>query len=379
MLLSFAMLLSGCVNANNSTTVESASTSTDVTAPTQEEALEEDAAPMAALEEETYQMLLSMNDTALNTLFWYYSDISEDLQIETEGTYAADDYYRKVGRFATIEEMKAATEQVFTTDFCEARFYRAFDTANDYPMYKEIDGQLYRNVQAGGMGWPWALTDRYELAFADENWRVLGVWLEAWGEYENWSYFVFQSENGIWKFNHFYDFTPTMSYANMAMPLLDSAVTAYEWNNISELEPYYLTDFYIYQFIAEPGTEMRYNSPEGYAGGDAAPPYIVPMTEALDNLATCFDGVTKDMLIDAAQKQLSMTYNEATDSLEFLITFDPGSPLLLNVEKDGDNLILQSLSIAKSGEAVRWSYLTAQEEGEHLHYLSNRVVEIPQE
>ena len=351
-----------------------------------EEEMTPEEAAYAALEEETYQLLLAMDDPAKEALFWYFSDSMEgSLQIETEGTYADDDSYRKVGRFATINEMKAATEQLFTKDFCEAHFYRAFSQPEERPMYKEVDGQLYRNINGGGMGWPWALTDVFQLAYADDQWRVLGMRLEAWGEFETWENFVFQYEDGGWKLNHFYGFNPYSNYADMAKPLLDSSLSVFNWDNISDVNSFYLNDFYIYQFIAVPGTDgYPYAPPKGYEGGDAGPGYPVPMDEAVANMISLFDNadpeVLRAMLIEAGQHEYSsMTYEEATDSLTFIITFDPASPVVVDVVEDGDKVVLQSLIIAKNGKAAYWGYLTAKKTDDGLQYISNRVVDIPYE
>lgn len=318
------------------------------------------------VEQETYELLLSLYEPAVNTFFWYRNDPTEDLQIITDGEYAVDDYYRPVGKFATIEDMKAATEQFFTKEFCETIFYEpAF---NQYAMYKEIDGRLYRNIQSGGMGWYYTLTDQYELAYADDQWRVLHMNVQTIDDESSWYYFVFQKEENVWKLHHFYDFSPWRKYEATASPLLSSPIAAFNWEQISDLEPVNLISYYIYQFLPNVGSE--YND---------ANPFPVPAAEAVENLSQHFDGITKDMLIEAAQNEYtSMEYDEETDAFLFYITFDPGTSLVLNAEESDGNIILQSLSIGKSGRAVRWSYLTARETDDGLRYLSNRVEEIPE-
>jgi hypothetical protein len=327
-----------------------------------EESNETDAAH-ALLEQETYELLLDLYQPALNAFFWYHSDPAEDLQILTEGEYAAGDDYRPVGKFATIDEMKAATEQFFTKEFCETIFYEpAF---NQYAMYKEMDGQLYRNIQIGGIGWPFALTDKYELAYADDQWRVLTMGVDVFGETE-WRCFVFQKEDGAWKFHHFYDFSPWGYYESAAEPLLSSAIAAYNWEQSSDLEPVYFASYYIYQFLSD--LDGDYSD---------ATPYVVAAADAVENLSRHFEGMNKDVLIAAAQNEYSsVEYDEAADSFLFYITFDGAPCLVLNVEQTGGEVVLQSLAIGKSGKAVRWSYLTAREGDDGLYYLSNRVEEI---
>lgn len=318
------------------------------------------------LEQETHDLLLSLYEPAVETFFWYRSDPTEDLQIVMDGEYVEDDYYRPVGRFATIEEMKTATEQFFTKDFCETIFYEpAF---NQYAMYKEVDGKLYRNIQSGGMGWYFTLTDEYELAYADDQWRVLQVNIQTIEDNRSWYTFVFQKEGDAWKFHHFYDLSPLRDYEVAAAPLLSSPIAAFDWERISDLEPVYLASYYIYQFLSDVGNE--YND---------ANPYVVPAAEVVENFSRHFDGITKEMFIEAAQNQSSsVEYDEAEDTFLFYITFDPGHPLVLRAEKSGDEIILQSLSIGKSGRAVRWSYLSVRETDDGLRYISNRVEDIPE-
>lgn len=85
---------------------------------------------------------------------WYYSEMPyEELWIPDDAPaieakdFGLDNglYYKKVERFSSIEELKAATEAVFTKEFCEANFY---DLIEAYK-FVEMDGILYVGDNGG--------------------------------------------------------------------------------------------------------------------------------------------------------------------------------------------------------------------------------------
>lgn len=84
-----------------------------------------------------------------HTVFsWYFNEapleelwIPEDApQIELNGSY-----YRKVVRFKSLQELQAATEAIFTKEFCKANFSELINVGK----FQEIDGELYIGDQGG--------------------------------------------------------------------------------------------------------------------------------------------------------------------------------------------------------------------------------------
>ncbi len=84
-----------------------------------------------------------------HTVFsWYFSDapfeelwIAEDAPtLELDGAY-----YRKVVRFQSLDELRSATEAVFTRAFCQSNFYDKIEIGK----FREIDGALYVGDQGG--------------------------------------------------------------------------------------------------------------------------------------------------------------------------------------------------------------------------------------
>lgn len=81
---------------------------------------------------------------------WYFNDMPYDALWIAEDAPALPlngSYYKKVSRFHDLNALKAATEAVFTKEFCEANFYNLFEIGK----FREIDGALYVGDQ-GGIG-----------------------------------------------------------------------------------------------------------------------------------------------------------------------------------------------------------------------------------
>jgi len=79
---------------------------------------------------------------------WYYNETPYDtLWIAPDAPELALDgsYYKEVVRFKSLDELIAATETVFTKEFCEANFYPMLDIGK----FREIDGLLYIGDQGG--------------------------------------------------------------------------------------------------------------------------------------------------------------------------------------------------------------------------------------
>ncbi|WRS28327.1 hypothetical protein U6B65_04120 [Oscillospiraceae bacterium MB08-C2-2] len=165
-------------------------------------------------EENVYELFSALDKKALPVMRWYFEEAWESLDIAEESVYAP---YYKVNDFATIAEMKAATAEVFTANFANIFFYdHAFidPSGEDTPMYKEIDGQLYRNTDQGGLGWPYKLTDQWYIPYQDDQMIVMAVNTLLLGDETEWNNFLLRNEGGSWKLDSYFEFNPYMEYSN---------------------------------------------------------------------------------------------------------------------------------------------------------------------
>lgn len=148
---------------------------------------------------------------AKTVFWWYHSDMSEELgiDIEEKPLQAYGSEWQRVGRFKTMKELKAATEAVFTLDFCKEHFY---DKIEQHNKFKEIGGALYHNANVGGMGWIYSLPKEYIVQSADKDKIVLtaicdglisGTKSEAEYEFE----LTMLRDSGGWKVNSYYNYT----------------------------------------------------------------------------------------------------------------------------------------------------------------------------
>ena len=87
-----------------------------------------------------------------NPTLWWHRGWLIDVGESAEGIHGnASGRFRPVGRFNSIAEMQAATEQMVTRRFAEERLYYAFDW-ND-TRFVEFDGRLYFNMPLGAAEW----------------------------------------------------------------------------------------------------------------------------------------------------------------------------------------------------------------------------------
>jgi hypothetical protein len=147
------------------------------------------------------------------TIFWWYHDaypspdtleLDRDSELEVEGQT-----FVKVGKFKTIAELKAATEAVFTIEFCEAHFYDKIDV---YQKFKEIEGALYSNISTGGLGWDHSLPKEYILKTANSGSIVLTAICDSYdfdlnaaieAEFE----LTLNDVGGSWRLDSWYNYT----------------------------------------------------------------------------------------------------------------------------------------------------------------------------
>jgi len=147
--------------------------------------------------------------------WWYHTDWPDSLDIdEDEAARIQGDWqsYAKVGRFGTMAELKAATEAVFTTEFCEEHFY---DKINNNQKYHEIDGVLYTNLQSGGMGWIFSLPRECILKTVDGKTATLTVICDgldarvSTGESTEYEFeLILKSVGGEWRLDSWYSYSP---------------------------------------------------------------------------------------------------------------------------------------------------------------------------
>lgn len=169
-------------------------------------------------DEQIFATFKELAEKGKTVIHWYRGDVYDGndngLEIELDGSELEnpdfDTPYRKVGMFGTIAEMKAATEEVFSREFCIMLLYSgAFTDASseDRPLYKEIDGVLHRNIYGGGFGWSYHLTGDYEVALQTEDLITLKVKCNGPDE-DYWIDCKMIKENGNWKLEKLYGYSP---------------------------------------------------------------------------------------------------------------------------------------------------------------------------
>lgn len=165
--------------------------------------------------EEIIKMVQELTDKG-NEAFWWYMGLGDGLDVDD----SADDFtvIRKVGRFQTIAELKAATEEIFTKRFCENILYPIGfnEEQGDNIKFREIDGRLYINENNGGMGWIDELTDKITVKEngASEitvtiisNQLDLDTPKDEIGKTKEVPYdFVLIQEDGAWKLDNWFDY-----------------------------------------------------------------------------------------------------------------------------------------------------------------------------
>jgi hypothetical protein len=164
---------------------------------------------------EIIKMANNLMQEGQTVFWWYFSDYPDGLDLDRdENNWIQGDWqeYAKVGRFGTMAELKAATENVFTFDFCEAHFY---DKINDNQKFHEIDGVLYHNLQSGGMGWIFALPKEYIVKTVESETIVLNAicdGLDARSGADGGTEYEFdvtlKNIDGAWRLNNWYDYSP---------------------------------------------------------------------------------------------------------------------------------------------------------------------------
>lgn len=152
-------------------------------------------------------------------VFWWYFGGGNGLELENASFDPEVDgeppYYAKVGRFQTIDELKAATEAVFSTEFCEKNFYNMIGDGN---VVAEIDGALYFDTNAGGIGESYQLPKKYEIQSVEEDKIVLAATCESYNDGMDYQFDVILINDGTgWKLDNYYDYS-TGGYSDNVKP-----------------------------------------------------------------------------------------------------------------------------------------------------------------
>lgn len=320
-------------------------------------------------DEQVFATFLKLYEKAKPIVLWYFSGPDEEnTKIKTDSPETHNPYI-KFGKFKSIAEMKAATEEVFTQRFSNDLLYKhAFtdSSGNDRPMYKEVDGALFWNTQIGGFGWRYELTDQYTVSLQTDNLIVLLVKSNVIN-HEEWNTFLMKKENGSWKLEKFYSFSPYMEYEKAIAPAVSAWFCSRNWEDPNEMDANSLLVFYANQFLADKQIS-DYNVEEGYA---------VPCDEVFQNLSTCLDGLRMDSITKVKDENYaSAFYNEGTDSIVFYLTKDPAAFVICSDKVYEDTTSLHILVIAKSDKASYWGDLTVQPTKEGVRYLSNQHTDI---
>jgi hypothetical protein len=329
-----------------------------------EDTVTADNAPLS--DEDIFKMLLGLEKEARTVLSWYWGDPTEDLALAAESEH--EPYY-KVGIFQSIAEMKSATDEVFTPKFAETNFYgEAFvdRSGGDTPMYKEIDGELYRNVDIGGFGWTYTLTNEYYIPYQDDSMIVIAVQTLLPGGELEWHDFLLRKVDGAWKIETFYDMNPHMGvFPRQIDEEILHAVSSWfcveDWTDANQLDANALINFYMYAYLSE--TE-EYDDEKGYE---------VSSAKLMEGLSVYLNGLKKETLTAVNQNEYANArYDETTDNFYFDIMFDPAEYVVVNSETEGAVTTLEIMVIGKSGKASYTSFLDLEVDGSDIKFVGNR-------
>ena len=320
-------------------------------------------------DEEIYRIFSILDESAFPILCWYFSDALEDLDIAAESAYAP---YYKVGRFSTIDEMKFATDDIFTDNFANEFFYdHAFidGSGNNLPMYKEIDGELYRNINVGGFSWPYETTDEYFIPYTDDENIVITVKTLLPYDEINWFSFLLKNESESWKLDSYYQFNPHMQYSSTftkqreaeIMNAISSWFCAVDWTDANQLDANALINFYLYTYLYDITEEYDYE--KGYE---------VSAADVMDGLSVYLNNLKMETLMAVNENPYANArYDEETDNFYFLISFDPASHIVVNSDTAENVTTLEIMIIGKNGFAAYISFLDLEINGSDIKFIGN--------
>lgn len=167
----------------------------------------EEVKPAGLTEEEIKTMAADLIEKGGKTFWWYMDSGNADLLVENDDDYTNP--FKKVGRFSTIAELKAATEEVYTVRFCEEVLYPTGfnEEQGENIKFKEIDGELYTNLNNGGMGWPFDLKGDLTVISNTAEEIIVEIPAENMLDGEETVFqFKFVKTDGGWRLDNWFDF-----------------------------------------------------------------------------------------------------------------------------------------------------------------------------
>ena len=122
------------------------------------------------------------------------NEVSDPLENTPEGTE-----FHQVHRFDSIDEMKRATEQVFTREYAEKNLYPNLEK---YKQFLERDGKLYINTEIGAGSTLFAPISAKVLSKAEDEAVLSVTFEEPYGRQEIHE-IVLKKEKDSWKLNNY--------------------------------------------------------------------------------------------------------------------------------------------------------------------------------
>jgi len=163
-------------------------------------------------DDELVQIAIHSLTFDISPLPWWWRGWNIDVDENAEPFGEEFEAFRPVGRFDSIAEMQAATEQIMSRRFAEANFYGALEVFmvgdQEVRTFLEADGRLYFNTYGNG-GWMWAVPVEGSVAWRGEDRALLEIVTVLPSStqadtYDYLQYFIeLIRENGIWVLDSF--------------------------------------------------------------------------------------------------------------------------------------------------------------------------------
>lgn len=153
-------------------------------------------------EEERYiELTKTLIDEGTKAICWWLDDIhnSFDIPLDNEPSYL--DIYYPIPGYNSIEELKQATEQIFTNEFAEHYLYFVL-TELEPPRFVEHEGKLYGNDN-GGWGMMLGSIKDYEATSITESKVVVTVTADSYSGDEELTFDFILVKNGVEKDDRF--------------------------------------------------------------------------------------------------------------------------------------------------------------------------------
>ena len=389
-ILAFAILLAACANRP----------APDIsTAPAQQAEPEPPEKPVPespATEKpkDGFEIFKSLEEQARAVYFWYNGTTAEgneygleidEAEIPYGAEYLTDEQrYRKVGKFGAVDEMMAASEEVFTKEFCESFFYEsAFE--GDSPLYPVRDGVLCRDTMAGGTGYYTDTVLGHYIQHKDDETIVIKAQKTAYGTDTEICDIILKNIGGKWKIDTYFDMNPhkkTSGAFNIPNELVvgnavSSGLCTLDWRDANKIDAEKLLHFYMYSYL--------FNTEDlDYDFG-----WRVSSAKLMEGLSAHLSGIRPEAF-DAVRENLytSVFYDDATDSFSIDNYAAPVDYVVLGSEKAGNATTLEIMVFdtapvdfnIENGPVLQESaaytaFLAVEVNGESVKILGNRFGE----